>query len=162
MHTKRLLVLAAAGAPILLAVTAGPVRAVDLYQGHYLYLGNDPSELQGPWTEECQGIAHDDGYWYINQVNAIWRTPVTTDLNQLGPSTPGHSYRALSSVTPLVNDGYDHLGDGCVHQEQGNGYLFLPIEIMDGGPPGVAAFQATAGLDYIDHAAFNPSPGNAS
>ena len=46
-----------------------------------LYLGDYPSNKDFVWSDECQGITHDSSFWYISQYNAIWKIPVSYDLN---------------------------------------------------------------------------------
>lgn len=124
------------------------VAVADDYQSHFLYLGNDPSQLHSEWSNAAQGIAHDDANWYISQRYHLWRFPANSNLNSFGSGMPGVTTRALSSYPALAAEGYDHFGDLCVHRYNGTDYLLVPIE---GGPAGVAVIDADT-LTYIDHA----------
>jgi hypothetical protein len=85
----------------------------------HTYLGNFPDERQDVWTEECQGVAHDDSYWYITQKSSVWRAPVWKDLR-----TPFHDGDDGVIRRSIPVAGYDHMGDADVS----NGVLFVPLE----------------------------------
>ena len=138
--------------PLVFILSAGTVTGVagQNYEAYYLYLGNNPSDLEADWTDEAQGLAHDDTHWYISQRGFLWRVPVDVGLNAVSISTPGVIRRSLSSVPKLTAEGYDHFGDISVHRFGQTDYLLVPIE---GGAAGLAVYVADS-LTYIDHAAW--------
>jgi hypothetical protein len=85
----------------------------------HTYLGNFPDERQDEWTNECQGVTHDENHWFITQKGAVWRVPVGKDLrDHFQDGVDGVRRRAI----PLA--GYDHFGDPDVHDET----LYIPLE----------------------------------
>jgi hypothetical protein len=85
----------------------------------HTYLGNMPDERQDDWTNECQGVTHDDDHWFITQKGSVWRVPIAKDLrNHLQDGVDGVRRR------PIPVAGYDHFGDPDVHR----GTLYIPIE----------------------------------
>jgi hypothetical protein len=103
----------------------------------HTYLGNMPDERQDSWTEECQGVTHDDDHWFITQKNAVWRVPVGKDLrDHLQDGVDGVRRRGI----PVA--GYNHFGDPDVH----DGTLFVPLEgkiLFVERVPLIAAFRAS-------------------
>lgn len=68
------------------------------------YVGNYPSGSY-TWSNEVQGLAHDDSNWFITQPKRLWKIPLTSDLNS---DTPVDS---ISVSMPEALAGYDHFGD---------------------------------------------------
>jgi hypothetical protein len=85
----------------------------------HTYLGNFPDEREDDWTEECQGVAHDDHFWYITQKSAVWRVPVEKDLR-----TPLHDGEDGVIRRSIPVSGFNHMGDADVW----NDVLFVPLE----------------------------------
>lgn len=85
----------------------------------HAYLGNFPNERQDTWTDECQGLAHDDAFWYITQKSAVWRVPAWKDLR-----TPLHDGEDGVIRRGISIAGYDHFGDA----EARDGLLYVPLE----------------------------------
>jgi hypothetical protein len=85
----------------------------------HTYLGNYPDEIQEDWTEECQGVTHDRDHWFITQKAAVWRVPVTKDLD--GPLRDGIDGVRRQGI-PIP--GYDHFGD----PDHRGGTLYIPTE----------------------------------
>jgi hypothetical protein len=139
---------------LMLAKSAFSVWAGENYQAYYLFLGNDPDELESDWSSEAQGLTHDDDHWYITQRGTIWRVPVSVNLNHLSTNTPGVQRRQLSSVLQLTAEGYNHFGDPSHFRFQGQGYLIVPIENLP-SRAGVAVFRADETLAYLDHVTIN-------
>ena len=121
------------------------------YQAHYLYLGHDhPNEAENYWSQEAQGLAHDDDHWFLTQVTDLWRVPVEDNLAADNPG-PNVRHKAIED-TPLSRAGYNHFGDLAHFEHQGRRYLFIPITGPEGGPcPAIAVFDPDT-LNYVDHA----------
>jgi hypothetical protein len=85
----------------------------------HTYLGNYPDERQDDWTDECQGVTHDDDHWFITQKGSVWQVPLRKDLrDHLQDGVDG----VLRRPIPVV--GYDHFGDPDVR----GGILYIPLE----------------------------------
>jgi hypothetical protein len=116
----------------------------ETYEAYTTLINDYPSELQAQWTEECQGLTHDDENWFISKNHPVqlWKIPVQLDLNTVTSTSPGV---LVAGVPAQLSDlGYNHYGDPTYHA----GYIFMPIE---GGPcPGLAAFNA-GNLAYVSH-----------
>jgi hypothetical protein len=122
------------------------------------YLGNYPDEWLGAYAQEAQGIAHDDGNWFITQKDALWKIPVESELAPTVdvpgfpipvPVLPAGAVEVklsrdvdammAANAPELVVPRYDHFGD----LEQFGGYLFVPIEgsaytiLVPTGIPGI-------------------------
>ncbi len=117
------------------------------YHSYFLYQGNDhPNEAENYWSEEAQGLAHDDDHWYLTSALDLWRVPVGEDLAREEPSANVRLKRIQD--TPLGAQGYDHYGDLELFVRDGRKYLFIPVT---GGPcPAIAVFEPDT-LVYIDH-----------
>lgn len=101
-------------------------------KGHvtmYQYLHNYPKAEKNGWSENVQGICHDDKYWFVsntgkgNNTGTLWKIPVIQDL-------------ASSSSVILKKQYGHHIGD----IDHYNGFIFAPIE--KDGKPYIAVFSA--------------------
>lgn len=45
--------------------------AQSAYEGYYLYLDNYPQNAETAWSENVQGIAHDNEHWFISQTSKL-------------------------------------------------------------------------------------------
>ncbi len=105
------------------------------------YLGTHPAEQATFWSNDTQGIAHDDTHWFIskgyNRSNTrIYRVPLAFDLSQL--RDPGAVVvRRIGIPRELKTQGFRHAGD----LDQRGGFLFVPLEAR-AGAPAVAVFRA--------------------
>lgn len=82
----------------------------------YEYIKNYPKDRENGWSEELQGVCHDDNNWFFTQDGNIWKFPVT---HQLGlevksPNTAKGIYRNRVGL---------HLGDIDCYK----GYIFVPV-----------------------------------
>jgi hypothetical protein len=137
----------------------------------YEYLGNYPYDHPGDgawhgeagYTEDLNGVAHDDDNWYFTQTTSIWKIPLEADLeddfNGAGPERgvlKVHMPEELSScdIRPKAgSDGeettmgyYNHFGD--LYYDKVSDMLFIPVEGKgcDGHPspaPMIAVFKAS-------------------
>jgi hypothetical protein len=86
------------------------------------YLGENPSNYDGKWYNNVQGLAHSDSYWYITQETQIWQYDIGADLT-------GQEIRLVTMPWQLSQHGCSHFGDPHFY----NGYLFVPVEKCFGG-----------------------------
>ena len=132
------------------------VSALQSHEAYYLFLGDYPTQVELNWTHEANGIAHDRDHWFIAQDLALWKIPVTCDLDaEVSPGRPCHAgappvLRIRMSQVPELA-GYTHFGDPEWFEFDGRGYLFVPLEGRIS--PGVAVFRGDT-LQYIHHALF--------
>ncbi|SIN96128.1 PLAT/LH2 domain-containing protein [Fibrobacter sp. UWB11] len=90
---------------------------------HYKYIGEyPPGDREPGWSNELNGICHDDSNWYIIQDGNIWKFPVSHDLNTTVKKED------LSKQIYKYHYGH-HLGDSDCY----NKYLFVPVT-KDGAP----------------------------
>lgn len=126
------------------------------------YAGNYPKDRHTGWSDNLQGVTHDESHWFFTQTGTLWKFPVGHDLNQR--VTKADLSRGILKVgIPNVLNGYDHFGD----LDCRDGYLFIP---MTGRRPPIIAVFCTADLRFVDSAplgdqsgagwcAFNPIDG---
>jgi hypothetical protein len=139
---------------LLWLVLVFPGRAVvgaEPYESYYRFLGNYPDEDKPVYHKECQGITHDDQFWYITNKWTIWKFHVTDDLRD----DSERDLKQLSSVGDLA--GYEHLGDpSYYYYKDGNqGYLLVPVEDVDRELTPVLAVFRSNDLGYVGKAVLN-------
>ncbi|MDX2131565.1 MAG: hypothetical protein SFY69_05910 [Planctomycetota bacterium] len=143
--------------PVLACVAAisGHARA-QTPDAYYMHVGNYPV-AETSWSNDAQGVDHDDNNWYITTTHDLWRVPVGLDLRTVTASSPGVIRREVATRYPPLA-AYDHLGDPDVFRYQGTDYLVVPMEDEDatcnGGVGGAAlAFFRITPTDffYVTH-----------
>lgn len=136
-------------------LTAAAARAQGFGQAYYLSQVYYPV-AETPWSDDVQGVAHDDNNWFITTTHFIWKIPVTLDLATAGFSSPGVIRHAIGEYGDLV--GYNHLGDPDTYTYAGEDYLVVPIEngeaTCNSGPPGAVAILRCSDLSYVWHTPF--------
>jgi hypothetical protein len=147
--------LAALAAACAAALFTAPVAAqqVSTFQ---LYVAGYPQQ-ETSWSNDTQGIAHDDNNWFITQTGYLWKIPVTQDLRTVQPTSPGVLRRALSFYQALA--GFDHTGDPVVYKFNGTDYLLVPLE--GPGRPGTIAIFHGSTMNYMTHFALPSQAGDA-
>lgn len=125
-------------------------------QGYCLHLGNYPV-AETSWSNDTQGIAHDDNNWFITQTDALWKIPVGLDLRTVTSTSPGVLRRNLSFYQPLA--GFEHTGDPVVHRHNGVDYLLVPLE-GPGLPATIAIFHCST-MGYLTHFTLPSQAGDA-
>ncbi len=131
-----------------------PDYKITSFPEYYDYLGNYPENLARNWTDNIQGVTHDENYWYITNESEILKIPVTTDL------TEEIFYTRRIGIGDLdLPPGYNHFGD-ITHRLDpvtGVGYVFIPVEGSD--PPLIAAMESNPDdLDTFELVAYNFLP----
>ena len=89
------------------------------------YLGNYPSDRQNGWSDNLQGVGHDQNNWFFTQKKRLWKFPLTHDLNKyvsLDKLPSGVQSVKIPSI--LSNQGYNHFGDLVQYK----GFLLIPLE----------------------------------
>jgi len=119
------------------------------------YLGNLPNNRESYWTDEIQGLAHDDSHWYMTQ-NPRGDSP---QLMVWPLSTNMSGYPSLRVAMPwqLNRFGCDHFGDPDLFQHPvWGGLLVVPVEgcrdpygDMGGAKVGVVALFRAADLSFF-------------
>ena len=72
-----------AAALLLCLAARAPAVAADVCPAReaHQYLGNYPGNRENGWSDEAQGVAHDDGHWFFTQKDWLLKFPVDFDLN---------------------------------------------------------------------------------
>ena len=108
----------------------------------FKYLKDHPSSLKDKWTEEFNGICHDESNWFFTQNGNLWKVPVTTNIdtkklndrvdmlypkndNSSVPKYRNNQYKEYNSKHEIIkrNAGSLHLGD----IDHYKGYIFVPV-----------------------------------
>ncbi|OPY90734.1 MAG: hypothetical protein A4E73_02361 [Syntrophaceae bacterium PtaU1.Bin231] len=91
----------------------------------YTFLGDYPKDREPGWSDECQGVTHDEKHWYITQKGTLWKFPVTFNLNE-GISRTKREKGIWNVDIPrfLRDEGYNHFS----HLDYYNGRLYVPLE----------------------------------
>ncbi len=150
-----------------------PVPASDQY---YFYTGEHPSDATPSWGDAkwaTGGITHDADNWYIGSTDrqrwligntlsedwAIWRWPVTEDLDQdLENGEHGViTFRLSNSNTSNAFKQYGHIGDLDCFKHGTTDYLAVPL--TGGGVPIIAFFRARD-LRFINYSYLNNNGGD--
>lgn len=134
---------------IALVAIPSPRTLADNYEAYYLYLGGYPI-AETLWSNDVQGVAHDDENWFITNTELIFKIPVQHNLRTVSLASPGVLLRDLREYPQLA--GYHHTGDPVVYRYNGVDYLLVPIE--GPGVPGAVAALNCDTLAYIDHASL--------
>ncbi|MFK7905764.1 MAG: hypothetical protein AB8B69_11595, partial [Chitinophagales bacterium] len=89
------------------------------------YLGQYPSDSDNNWSDNLQGVTHDESNWYFTQMTKLWKFPFSHDLNKKlnGPNAAQQIYQ-VKIPSNLAKQGYNHFCDLDYYK----GYLFVPIE----------------------------------
>lgn len=132
----------------------------------YTFLGDHPHDREPGWSDECQGVTHDDRNWYIAQNKTIWKFPVTYSLNE-GVTSAKRTRGIWNIDIPrfLRDEGYNHFG----HLDYYDGHLYVPLEgklpckivVFE---PGMLNYVAEGNLDdkiqtHAPWCAVNPADG---
>ena len=109
-----------------LSVLLFALSAQAAWFGHSLRNKADfPSDRSFSWSEEVQGITHDEHNWYISQQNALWRIPAELNLNlSFSGAEKSLGIDRIQIPAPLLAQGYYHMGDIDYYQ----GYIYVPVE----------------------------------
>ena len=100
-----------------------------------IFLGNYPDERSGFWTDNIQGVTHDNDHWFITQTTRLWRIPIGQDLSVL---LLDFDQVLVVEIPDALGDlGYNHLGDLDIL----DGHLLVPVERPD-RIAAIAAFRA--------------------
>src|SRR5215510_686723 len=110
-----------------------------------VFIGEHPSDSDDPnWTNNVQGLAHDDGHWFFTTETLLLKFPVDFDLATTIDTQAPPAGVQVSGPNPLGFLNYYHLGD----PDQIGGFLFIAVE--DGNehdgidvPPAIAVFRAS-------------------
>ena len=135
------------------AVTAGPASADDDCVPATTFLGDYPND-ELDWTDNVQGVAHDEGHWFFStQADPyLLKLPVDFDLaEEVDPDdsdTWPSGAKAVEMPESLEDLGYEGFKD----LDQAGGYLFVPVAgsdpDTDEGISAISVFR-TSDLGYV-------------
>lgn len=101
----------------------------------YNYICNYPKDREMGWSDELQGVCHDESNWFFTQNGNIWKFPLSHDLND--------TCKSENRSKGIYKNAYGHrLGDFDYYDK----YLFVPV--TEDGAPYIAAFRAD-NLSYV-------------
>lgn len=110
----------------------------------YTYIGQWPHERQMGWSEEVQGITHDDNNWFFTQNGNLWKFPIT---HRLGDACKKENKPDDVLVTSLTKENVlgrqkaesaewkiyamkrPHMGDIDYYFDGVVGYVFVSAEV---------------------------------
>jgi hypothetical protein len=131
---------------------AAPARATDPATcPDTVFIGEHPDDEDDPdWTDNVQGVAHDDDHWFFTTTDLLLKFPVGFDLaTTIDADDPPAGVQIVGIPQALTDLGYFHFGD----LDQVGGFLLMPIE--DGNDdddinatPAIAVFRASD-LGYV-------------
>jgi hypothetical protein len=139
--------------PALMFTRPLAAQQVDTYQ---LYVAGFPQE-ETNWSNDTQGVAHDDNNWFITQTGAIWKMPVGVNLRTATADSPGVIFHTLGFYPSLA--GFEHTGDPVVYKFNGVDYLLVPLE-GPGRPATIAIFNCVT-LGYLAQFTLPAQAGDA-
>lgn len=127
------------------------------YEGYYRFLNDVPGNVSPFWANDAQGLAHDDGHWFItNNAGTIWKIPASSNLCCTSPWDPDVLVIDIDDIPEL--DEYEECKDPVCHEFQGRWYLFVPVVDMEAESGATVAVFDASTLAYLDHAALAPDP----
>ncbi|MBN2355290.1 hypothetical protein JXO59_04215 [candidate division KSB1 bacterium] len=124
------------------------------YQQYFRFVGPTyPGDDENEFSEEANGITHDDNHWYIadNDGCNLWKIPVGIDLDGIQSNTMGVFVLRIDRISCPTQDGpkmlkgdlnYGHFGDLVAYKAKNQKYYLL-VPISGGTPgPAIAVFRA--------------------
>jgi hypothetical protein len=93
------------------------------------FLGDYPKDEELPWSENVQGVAHDDGHWFFTNQDSLIKLPADFPLHEdpdFDNPTADLRRRQLddSAYEQLEDRGINHFGDIDYY----GGFIFAPLE----------------------------------
>lgn len=114
----------------------------------YIYLdkiSSYPNNRELAWTDELQGLTHNEDYWFITQQKRLWRIPVGHDLNiDIAQNNLSLDIKSVP-IPPELSSEYDHFGDIDCFED----FLFVAMEKTDSTITAKLACFSAATLAYI-------------
>lgn len=121
-------------------------------------LASHPLDVTQPWSDEVQGITHDEDHWYLGQTSRLWKIPVGLDLAAaLTADLPPAGVLSVP-LAGLGLDDFNHMGD----LDWYDGRLFVALEPREGVNRGSRVMVFDAGdLRFIASAELPGQGGHA-
>lgn len=139
----------------LMALAIVPCARAQVHEAYYMHESNYPVG-ETSWSDDVQGLTHDDNNWFITNTHFIWKIPVHLDLRTVAFLSPGVIRRSIGEYTDLL--GYNHFGDADVFRHADTDYLVVPIEdgeaTCTSGRPGAIAIFRCSDLSFVAKAVF--------
>jgi hypothetical protein len=150
------------------AAADGPQPWCQRYEAYLNYVEQMPIDAETSYSQECQGIAHDSGNWFVSQnvgpipflSPVLWKIPKglnladTFDCGEFGVEC------AYTRLTPSELSQYDHVGDIDHYQyNPTTGFVLLSLENSEKAVPPAIAVYDPVDLGYIAHAELGRPPG---
>jgi len=108
----------------------------DLPSG-YRYLGDYPSDDENGFSEELQGMAHDENNWYFSTKSDIWKIPkYYYNLGEVWGEDHEKGIFKISIYDTYLSEpgyGYNHFGDiDYIPVSENSGYIIAPVDDSPG------------------------------
>ena len=82
-----------------------------------------PVRLVNKLSKGVRSVSHDNSFWYISQLESIWKIPVSVDYKSISKLDPA-SIQTIELPPFLKRKGYSRFGDSDQH----NGRLYISLE----------------------------------
>src|SRR5690242_2690891 len=104
----------------------------------FKHLSDYPSDEQTGWSDNLQGVSHDEENWFITENEKLWKINAMADLKTINEADAAQGI--FNRPIPDALKDYNHMGD----LDHYNGHLFVPMEQHDGTPQiaRIACFNA--------------------
>jgi hypothetical protein len=119
--------------------------AADGYESYFLFNGAYPDSEEPFYSDNVQGLTHDDNNWFISQTGDLWKIPVEYDLNS--DEVPTGVTHVSTSDIHIAQLGYVHFGAPDYYK----GYVLVPVGQDDTAPDGFLLFGGE-NLQYVGRA----------
>jgi len=128
--------------------TAIIVRPTGGLRVPYIFIGDYPSDAENSFSQEIQGMCHNDSFWFItrNDTPQLLKIPLSSDLRTARP------FATVPIPEFLRQAGYNHMGD----PDYAKSFVFVPLEAkghFDTTMGAVAVFRASD-LSFVNWDVF--------
>jgi hypothetical protein len=92
---------------LLMLFSAATGQAQDLhfpsYEAYVDFLRSYPYDVSADWTDNVQGLTHDDSHWFITQDKVLTKVPLSLSLDGNVKNKAGVLTTSLTSIPSLIN-----------------------------------------------------------
>lgn len=117
-------------------------------QSNFHYFGDAFKNIKAGWSNEMQGLCHDEDNYYITQVDHIWKIPRNYKIQSAKNTSSKWGIIKAPIPEGLRRLGSNHMGD-C---DSDNQYVYIPLE---GGPTPKLLILKSQTLEYVKALPFS-------
>ena len=90
------------------------------------FYGNAFNNVKANWVKRLQGMCHDEQFYYITQMDNIWKIPRTARIENIKKIINSSQTKIVKSSIPdkLRELGSNHMGDCDIHDN----LIYIPLE----------------------------------